>query len=254
MGQLSVGGVSAQFRPVLALLTESGTYTVPYAGWYRIAAVGHGAGGYGDDSAPLSTPAPGGAGGGGYLDKYLPAGAVLTATISDMASTLSYGGSALISAARGSGKTAGAVTGSGVVAFPSNGTDTPDVTPPDGIYDASLRSVGGAAGLRDDEAVSAAGGAGLFGGDGGDGGYALSESGNTHTSNGRTGSRGAGSGAGGSLYYVGSTKGYYAGAGGGGGYGGGGGKPTAVRNDAYYTGWLGAGSGGAGCVRIERIR
>lgn len=254
MGQLSVGGVSAQFRPVLALLTESGTYTVPYAGWYRIAAVGHGAGGYGDDSAPLSTPAPGGAGGGGYLDKYLPAGAVLTATISDMASTLSYGGSALISAARGSGKTAGSVTGSGVVAFPSNGTDTPDVTPPDGIYDASLRSVGGAAGLRDDEAVSAAGGAGLFGGDGGDGGYALSESGNTHTSNGRTGSRGAGSGAGGSLYLVGSTTGYYAGAGGGGGYGGGGGKPTAARNDAYYTGWLGAGSGGAGCVRIERIR
>lgn len=254
MGQLSVGGVSAQFRPVLVLLTESGTYTVPYAGWYRIIAIGHGAGGYGDDSAPLSTPAPGGAGGGGYLDKYLPAGAVLTATISDMASTLSYGGSALISAARGSGKTAGSVTGSGVVAFPSNGTDTPDVTPPDGIYDASLRSVGGAAGLRNDEAVSAAGGAGLFGGDGGDGGYALSESGHTHTSNGRTGSRGAGSGAAGNLYLVGSTTGYYAGAGGGGGYGGGGGKPTAVRNDAYYTGWLGAGSGGAGCVRIERIR
>lgn len=254
MGQLSVGGVSAQFRPVLVLLTESGTYTVPYAGWYRIIAIGHGAGGYGDDSAPLSTPAPGGAGGGGYLDKYLPAGAVLTATISDMASTLSYGGSALISAARGSGKTAGSVTGSGVVAFPSNGTETPDVTPPDGIYDASLRSVGGAAGLRNDEAVSAAGGAGLFGGDGGDGGYALSESGHTHTSNGRTGSRGAGSGAAGNLYLVGSTTGYYAGAGGGGGYGGGGGKPTAVRNDAYYTGWLGAGSGGAGCVRIERIR
>lgn len=254
MGQLSVGGVSAQFRPVLALLTESGTYTVPYAGWYRIIAIGHGAGGYGDDSAPLSTPAPGGAGGGGYLDKYLPAGAVLTATISDMASTLSYGGSALISAARGSGKTAGSVTGSGVVAFPSNGTDTPDVTPPDGIYDASFRSVGGAAGLRNDEAVSAAGGAGLFGGDGGDGGYALSKSGDTHISNGRTGSRGAGSGAAGSLYLVGSTTGYYAGAGGGGGYGGGGGKPTAVRNDAYYTGWLGAGSGGAGCVRIERIR
>lgn len=254
MGQLSVGGVSAQFRPVLALLTESGTYTVPYAGWYRIIAIGHGAGGYGDDSAPLSTPAPGGAGGGGYLDKYLPAGAVLTATISDMASTLSYGGSALISAARGSGKTAGSVTGSGVVEFPSNGTDTPDVTPPDGIYDASFRSVGGAAGLRNDEAVSAAGGAGLFGGDGGDGGYALSKSGDTHTSNGRTGSRGAGSGAAGNLYLVGSTTGYYAGAGGGGGYGGGGGKPTAVRNDAYYTGWLGAGSGGAGCVRIERIR
>ena len=254
MGQLSVGGVSAQFRPVLALLTESGTYTVPYAGWYRIIAIGHGAGGYGDDSAPLSTPAPGGAGGGGYLDKYLPAGAVLTATISDMASTLSYGGSALISAARGSGKTAGSVTGSGVVAFPSNGTDTPDVTPPDGIYDASFRSVGGAAGLRNDEAVSAAGGAGLFGGDGGDGGYALSESGDIHTSNGRTGSRGAGSGAAGNLYLVGSTTGYYAGAGGGGGYGGGGGKPTAVRNDAYYTGWLGAGPGGAGCVRIERIR
>jgi hypothetical protein len=254
MGQLSVGGVSAQFRPALALLTESGTYTVPYAGWYRIIAIGHGAGGYGDDSAPLSTPAPGGAGGGGYLDKYLPAGAVLTATISDMASTLSYGGSALISAARGSGKTAGSVTGSGVVAFPSNGTDTPDVTPPDGIYDASLRSVGGAAGLRNDEAVSAAGGAGLFGGDGGDGGYALSESGDIHTSSGRTGSRGAGSGAAGNLYLVGSTTGYYAGAGGGGGYGGGGGKPTAVRNDAYYTGWLGAGSGGAGCVRIERIR
>ena len=254
MGQLSVGGVSAQFRPVLALLTESGTYTVPYAGWYRITAIGHGAGGYGDDSAPLSTPAPGGAGGGGYLDKYLPAGAVLTADISDTSSTLSYGGSALISAARGSGKTAGAVTGSGVVAFLSNGAETPDVTPPDGIYDASLRSVGGAAGLRNDEAVSAAGGAGLFGGDGGDGGYALSESGDTHISNGRTGSRGAGSGANGSLYYVGSTTGYYAGAGGGGGYGGGGGKPTAVRNDAYYTGWLGAGSGGAGCVRIERIR
>lgn len=254
MGQLSVGGVASIFRPVLALLTESGTYTVPYAGWYRITAIGHGAGGYGDDSAPLSTPAPGGAGGGGYLDKYLPAGAVLTATISDTDSTLSYGGSALISAARGSGKTAGSVTGSGVVAFPSNGTETPDVTPPAGIYDASLRSVGGAAGLRDDEAVSAAGGAGLFGGDGGDGGYALSESGNTHTSNGRSGSRGSGSGANGSLYLVGSTKGYYAGAGGGGGYGGGGGKPTAVRNDAYYTGWLGAGSGGAGCVRIERIR
>ena len=121
MGQLSVGGVSAQFRPVLALLTESGTYTVPYAGWYRIIAIGHGAGGYGDDSDPLSTPAPGGAGGGGYLDKYLPAGAVLTATISDMASTLSYGGSALISAARGSGKTAGSVTGSGVWHFPATG-------------------------------------------------------------------------------------------------------------------------------------
>lgn len=254
MGQLSVGGVSVQFRPVLALLTESGTYTVPYAGWYRIAAVGHGAAGYGDDSAPLSTPAPGGAGGGGYLDKYLPAGAVLTAAISDTASELSYGGAVLISASCGSGKTAGAVTGSGVVPFSGNGTDTPDVTPPDGIYDASLCSVGGAAGLRDDEAVSAPGGAGLFGGDGGHGGYALSESGHTHTGGGGAGSRGAGSGADGSLYYVGSTLGYYAGAGGGGGYGGGGGKPTTVRSDAYYTGWLGAGSGGAGCVRIERIR
>ena len=65
MGQLSVGGVASIFRPVLALLTESGTYTIPFAGWYRICAIGHGGqGAYLYAGKAQDYYSPGGAGGG----------------------------------------------------------------------------------------------------------------------------------------------------------------------------------------------
>ena len=270
MGQLSVGGVSAQFRPVLALLTESGTYTVPYAGWYRIAAVGHGGNGaYAHYGTSLDYLSPGGAGGMGYVDKYLSAGAVLTVTITNDVTTVTLGGTDLISATAGSsaitGTTdtkcrAGTVTGDGVVAAPSNGTETADITPPDAynspIYKSSGGYSGAVKGTGNIELGEKDGGDGLFGADGPDGGMCFYNA-NSYVGvePARTPERGAGAAdAGGAPHYNGSTY-TYGGAGGGAGYGGGGGAIEGYRSYSsdYYA--LGnGGQGGAGCVRIERIR
>lgn len=268
MGQLSVGGVSAQFRPVLALLTESGTYTVPYAGWYRIAAVGHGGNGaYAHYGASLDYRSPGGAGGMGYVDKYLSAGAVLAVTITNDVTTVTLGGTDLISATAGastvssSGKCiAGTVSGDGVIAAPSNGQPTADITPPDAYNSPMYKSSGGYSGAvkgtGNIELGEKDGGDGLFGGDGPDGGMCFY---NVNSYVGvepaRTPERGAGAAdsGGAPIYY--NTTYPYGGAGGGAGYGGGGGAIEGYRSYAsdYYAVGNG-GQGGAGCVRIERIR
>lgn len=269
MGQLSVGCVAATFRPVLALLTESGTYTVPYAGWYRIAAVGHG--GAGTYSTSYDLHSPGGAGGMGYVEKYLPSGTVLTVTITDALSKVAVGSANLISATAGSssissradaGCRAGTVSGNGIVAAPSNGTVTSDITPPDAYNDPMYISLGGWRGLYetglsqvDDRERQKSGGNGLFGGPGGNGGDSLYKSPSRATAAGWAGDHGGADGtAAGQTAYSGTVY-AYSGAGGGAGYGGGGGAPQSSR---YYSGNYfkvddGA-EGGAGCVRIERIR
>lgn len=270
MGQLSVGGVASIFRPVLALLTESGTYTIPYAGWYRICAIGHGGhGAYLHYSSLTDYLSPGGAGGGGYLDIYLPSGAVLTVEITDTSSTVTLDGVSLISASAGSSEVdgsamaclAGTVSGAaGVVPFPSNGTATPDVTPPDAynstIYKSSGGYSGAVKGTGNIELGEKDGGDGLFGGDGPDGGMCFY---NVNSYVGvepaRTPERGAGAAdAGGAPVYDGAPY-PYGGAGGGAGYGGGGGAIERYRSYASgYSPVGNGGDGGAGCVRIERIR
>ena len=270
MGHLSVGGVASIFRPVLELLTESGTYTIPYAGWYRICAIGHGGhGAYLHSSLTNDYLSPGGAGGGGYLDIYLPSGAVLTAEITDASSTVTLDGVTLISATAGNGVVdssakaclAGTVSGAaGVVAFPSNGTATPDVAPPEAYDKPCYRSSGGCKGPYKSSSDSTAtvgiksGGDGLFGGDGGDGGPCLYNNGYVYA-DAREPSRGGGRGDNGRAPVYSTTTYPYSGAGGGGGYGGGVGAVQLTRSfGGGYSPVDDGGEGGAGCVRIERIR
>lgn len=277
MGQLSVGGVAATFRPVLKLLTASGTYTIPYAGWYRIAAVGHGGqGAYRYFGAGSGIFSPGGAGGMGYVDKYLPSGTVLTATITDALSKVAIGSTDLISATAGSseiasqadgGCRAGTASGDGVVAAPSNGTVTPDITPPDAYNDPMYISPGGQSGFHesgsssvDDKPRAKSGGNGLFGGNGGAGGDSVWVTSGLGSGrgycNGLPGDRGGADGEDAGQKPSGSSVTTYSGAGGGGGYGGGGGAVRSSVSNAssgYVKGDDGA-AGGAGCVRIERIR
>ena len=100
------------------------------------------------------------------------------------------------------------------------------------------------------------GGDGLFGGDGPDGGMCFYNA-NSYVGvkPARTPERGAGAAdsGGAPIYY--NTTYPYGGAGGGAGYGGGGGAIEGYRSYAsdYYAVGNG-GQGGAGCVRIERIR
>lgn len=260
MGQLSVGGVSAPFQPVLALLTESGTYTVPYAGWYRIAAIGHGGQAYSLDLYS-DIYSPGGAGGMGYVDKYLPSGTVITVTITDDASSVTQDSTTLISATKGAstfaqadgGCLAGTVSGDGVVAAPSNGTATPDITPPDAYNKDYYKSPGGYAFAQTEEKseLVKSGGDGLFGGPGGNGGFAFIA--NTGLSSGwQTGKAsppgfGGGAGTGGHPYTYGQSTSYIQGSGGGAGFGGGAGSQHIMESNTFA-------DGGAGCVRIERIR
>lgn len=271
MGQLSVGGAAAIFRPVLELLTESGTYTIPYAGWYRIAAVGHGGTAACSEGTSWEILASGGAGGMGYVDKYLPAGTELAVTITSALSKVAVGSATLISATAGDssittkGDTsckAGTVSGDGVVAAPSNGTKTPDIVPPDAFGDQMYISLGGWRGLYEtgssqasDKERKKSGGNGLFGGPGGNGGDSLYKSSARTEGEGWAGDHGGADGTAAGEGVSGSTHYPYSGAGGGAGYGGGGGAPQMTRFYAgnYYKVDSGA-SGGAGCVRIERIR
>ena len=256
MGQLSVGGVASIFRPALELLTESGSYTIPYAGWYRICAIGHGGKAYSLEKQMVGIHSPGGAGGVGNVDKYLPSGTVLTVTITDDSSSVTQGSTTLISATKGAstfaqadgGCLAGTVSGDGVVAAPSNGTATPDITPPDAYNKDYYKSPGGYAFASTDEdaALEKSGGNGMFGGPGGNGGFAF-------ISNGWVVGKASPPGLGGGVgldghSYISSGSTYRTpGAAGGGGFGGGAG-PKKVIEDTQYA------SGGAGCVRIERIR
>ncbi len=260
MGQLSVGGVASIFRPVLELLTQSGTYTIPYAGWYRICAIGHGGKAYSLDLYN-DIYSPGGAGGMGYVDKYLPSGAVLTVTITDDASSVTQDGATLISATKGAstfveadgGCLAGTVSGDGVVAAPSNGTATPDITPPDAYNKDCYKSPGGYAFARAEEKseLVKSGGDGLFGGPGGNGGFAFVA--NTGLSSGwQTGKAsppgfGGGAGTDGHIYEYAQSPSYVQGSGGGAGFGGGAGSQHRIESQTFA-------EGGAGCVRIERIR
>ena len=261
MGQLSVGGVASIFRPVLELLTESGTYTIPYAGWYRIAAIGHGGKAYSLENQLGDIHSPGGAGGMGYVDKYLPSGAVLTVTITDDASSVAQDSTTLISATKGAstfveadgGCLAGTVSGDGVVAAPSNGTATPDITPPDAYNKDCYKSPGGYAFAQTEEKseLVKSGGDGLFGGPGGNGGFAFIA--NTGLSSGwQTGKAsppgfGGGAGTDGHVYTYAQSPSYVQGSGGGAGFGGGAGSQHILESQSFA-------EGGAGCVRIERIR
>lgn len=260
----------SNFKPVLQLITESGDYTIPYSGTYRIAAVGHGGNGaYAHYGTSLNYRSPGGAGGMGYVDKYLSAGAVLTVTITNDVTTVTLGGTDLISATAGSSTIvsttdtkcrAGTVTGDGVVAAPSNGTETADITPPDAynsqIYKSSGGYSGAVKGTGNIEPGSKDGGDGLFGGDGPDGGMCFYNA-NSYVGvePARSPERGAGAADAGDAPRYNSSTYTYGGAGGGAGYGGGGGAIEGYRSysSGYYA--LGnGGQGGAGCVRIERIK
>ena len=256
MGQLSVGGVASIFRPVLELFTESGTYTIPYAGWYRICAIGHGGQAYSIEKQLGDIHSPGGAGGMGYVDKYLPSGAVLTVTITDDASSVTQGSATLIYATKGAstfaqadgGCLAGTVSGDGVVAAPSNGTATPDITPPDAYNKDCYKSPGGYAFAQTEEKseLVKSGGDGLFGGPGGNGGFAFTKNGWAAGKASPPGF-GGGAGTGGHQYTSGQSLYYIQGSGGGAGFGGGAGSQHIMESNTFA-------EGGAGCVRIERIR
>lgn len=248
----------SNFKPVLQMITESGDYTIPYSGTYRICAIGHGAHGYGwIDSYNTVTASNGGAGGGGYLDIYLSSDTVLTSTITASVSSVAIGDNVLISATCGSGQTAGTVSGDGVIPFPSNGTKTGDVTPPDVYNLACYKSFGGLKGQYNDTVSTSRAGSGLFGGDGGDGGYyRYGGTGNyEHYGESTPPGYGAGEGVNGHPFYYLSSKSNISGSGGGGGFGGGGGQCTDFRfnrEDDFADD--DGGFGGAGCVRIERIK
>lgn len=263
-----VGG--SNFKPVLQLITESGDYTIPYSGTYRIAAVGHGGHGayesWGDNYSTYRSS--GGAGGMGYLDVYLHSGAVLTMTITSSVSKVTLNGADLISATAGSSSVsysdkkclAGTVSGDGVIAAPSNGQPTADITPPDAFNSPIYKSTGGyggaVKGTSNIELGSKDGGDGLFGGDGPDGGMCFyNQNDYVGVAPAKAPTRGAGAAdSGAAPYYNGSTY-PYGGAGGGAGYGGGGGAIERYRSYAgdYFAVGSG-GEGGAGCVRIERIK
>jgi len=255
----------SNFKPVLQMITASGDYTIPYSGTYRIAAVGHGGNGaYANFSRYTNTLSSGGAGGMGYLDIYLHSNAVLTATITDSISKVSLDGTDIISATAGSssvsygdeGCRAGTVSGDGVVAAPSNGTVTPNITPPDAFNSPIYKSSGGYRGATDNVASSKDGGDGLFGGDGPDGGGCFyMKTSYEGLSPARSPERGAGAADSGSAPIYFNTTYPYGGAGGGAGYGGGGGRVEGYRQYAgdYFAVGNG-GDGGAGCVRIERIK
>ena len=197
----------------------------------------------------------------GYVDKYLPSGAVLTVTITDDASSVTQDGATLISATKGAstfaqadgGCLAGTVSGDGVVAAPSNGTATPDITPPDAYNKDCYKSPGGYAFERAEEKseLVKSGGDGLFGGPGGNGGFAFVA--NTGLSSGwQTGKAsppgfGGGAGTDGHIYEYAQSPSYVRGSGGGAGFGGGAGSQHIMESNTFA-------EGGAGCVRIERIR
>lgn len=268
-------GSGAKFKPVFQVFTANGTFNVANSGIYRITAIGKGDDGYGT-STSYDRKCDGGCGGAGYLETRLIIGESLAITISGGAS-VSKGGNVLISATAGGHTTgsspqplAGTASGTGVVAFPSNGTNTKDLTPPSGVYPASQISKGGDGGYAQSSRGGAftqggsQGGTGLYGGDGGSGGsgyaYSYSSYSYTGTINGATGGYGAGDGGAGlGLYESSGGTSYYSargGSGGGGGFGGGGGKPW-VYEDHYSGGYDyaygGVGKGGAAAVIIERI-
>lgn len=274
-GFFVLSGSKAKFTPVFEILTASGTFSVANSGIYRITAIGKGDDGYGT-STSYDRKCDGGCGGGGYLETRLIVGETLTITISGGAS-VSKGGNTLISATAGGHTTgsspqplAGTASGTGVVAFPSNGTNTKDLTPPNGVYPASELSKGGDGGYAQSSRGGAVtqegsqGGKGLYGGDGGAGGsgyaYMYSSRDYTGATLGATGGFGAGDGGDGLGDYESSGGTSYTaargGSGGGGGFGGGGGRPW-VYEDHYSGGYDyaygGAGKGGAAAVIIERI-
>lgn len=266
-------GSGAKFVPYFHISTASESITIADSGVYRITAIGAGADGYGSNKSSggyFDRKCDGGAGGGGYLETRLTRGDSLAITIGTSAS-VSKGGVALITATAGGwsgtgGNTpapqAGSVSGTGVVAFSSNGTATKSISAPSAVYSADKISTGGAQGMAKFSqngtfsSNGSAGGDGLYGGEGGQGGiaYCYRVSSTTHSgaTTGSTGHRGAGNGGNAFAGYVNSVV-AIAGSGGGGGYGGGGGAPqsyTDADDWTYHKGW---GYGAAACVVIERI-
>lgn len=279
-----VGGGDAQYTPfesVRALYDADGTFSAPSAGTYRVTAIGHGASGVNEnsDGNDRSLLFAGGCGGGGYLELRLAKGEMITITVSDAESAAkNSAGVTLVAATAASGKIAGSASGlDGVVAFASNGQQTPNIVPPSAYNSSLFLSQPGRAGraitvqgtvVEEDDTYVNIGGVGLFGGDGGDGGngvavnqaYAYSAAPGVYGGTSKRGSGAGGDGKGayeiayGSVYSLTAAPG----GSGGGGYGGGGGAPEYYRyyrlsSDTTYYYFTAPGEGGAGCVMIERI-
>ena len=276
-------GSGQKFVPYFHVSTASESITIADSGVYRITAIGAGADGYDcgdsvDRRSYYEYKCDGGCGGGGYLETRLVHGDTLAIVISGSAS-VSKGGNAIITATAGGtsgyqsavAPKAGTVSGTGVVAFTSNGTATKNLTPPSGVYPAAEASKGGDSGFRQSSrsgsfaSDGSNGGNGLYGGDGGSGGTGYSYSYNSTAYNAATtgiaGGYSAGSGGNGlGSYYSSSGTSHYnsaGGSGGGGGFGGGGGAPWSylryyASGDEYYI-FGGEGKGGAAGVIIERI-
>lgn len=262
-------GAVSKFALVSQLFDASGTFSVPYSGTYRITAIGHGANGWSYNNEVYSNNGrvdsySGGCGGGGLLEIKLSAGEQLEITISDSESTVSKSGTTLISATAGSKSVAGSVSGSNVVAFASNGTETSSITPPDCYNSPLYISKGGRPGVSGYSGSSSdplreevRGGSGLFGGDGGDGGDVVcgqvSGGYSYDVIDPETADNGGGNG--GAAYCYTSRSAYHGGGGGGGGYGGGGGpnRGNCYFSYVHYFYKSTPGYGAAGCVFIERI-
>ena len=275
---------SQDYTPFRQIYTEtSSNISVPVNGIYRICAVGKGGDGYVRTSSSTSSLvlANGYCGGCGYADVNISTTDILSITINNSYSQLSINNNLFISATSGRNSNSGR---SGTVQFynvlpiinseeaSSNGGRSISIVPPS-IY-SSFLSNGGESGyyntdFESDTSVvkgNNSGGNGIFGNDGGMGGSAFTFNGSSlygyyyvNGLSGNTPSHGGGLGGNGAAgSYPTSTFSAYSfpGGGGGGGYGGGGGAPvgdfkTSYSN--YYFRYSQPGSGGAGCVLIERI-
>ena len=224
--------------------TATGTYTVP-TGVSVIRAYAVGAGGTGSDRS--GTPYGGGGGGGGGLMAYgditVVAGDTVTITISAGVATVTYGGTTLLTANKGSNGTVGASGIGGVGGAGGTATKHASVTN-GGAYTGGSGGNGGNGGNA--SYMGGAGGGGSAGsplGNGYAGGTGASYSGTT------AGGGGGGGGIGGKGGN-GSLNGSYGGLGGGGGGAGGAGADAA---STTYLGAAGGGAGGAGSLLVPGV-
>ena len=257
------GGGGGKFERFETIITETGTVSIPCSGLYRITAIGKG-----ESSVLKSTveswsgyvyysTADGGCGGGGYLERDISKGAILSVTLATNYIAASLNGTEIIRATNGSDGNAGSASGTGVIAFSSNGKTTKSIVPPDCYNSDRYISKGGiggssSSGTSQPTKTGADGGNGLFGGDAPMGGHVI---GGTYVTaitpveEPRNGAGASGAGSTGS----GTATSFFAGSGGGGGYGGGAGAASTSGTGGSNFKQGKSGSGGAACVFIERI-
>lgn len=267
-----------EFEPYSNLITTTTTVTIPSTGIYRITAIGQGSNGRsynaGSGVTETTVTVQGRAGGGGYIEQTFTQGEQLSIIVTESSTTVNYNNALFIRATAGGTRNAGSCSfGSGFngVSFPSNGTNTVSITPPEVYNDPKYISLGGQGGAiikNSSSGNGSSGGNGLFGGAGGVGGTGACWTYNSSTSvaaggvgtpgfSGGEGAGDGGAGSGGNDYFDSTNRPYaLAGGGGGAGLGGGGGAPQAY---GYYYRFYrytvsGYGQGGSGGVFIERIQ